>query len=61
MPDWAAIVAVILGASAFSVAQRVTYPLISLTLESRGVSPAMIGFNAVGFACGLAPDWDRAA
>jgi MFS family permease len=54
MPDWAAIVAVILGASAFSVAQGVTYPLISLTLESRGVTPAMIGFNAVGFAFGLA-------
>ncbi len=54
MPDWAAIVAVILGASAFSVAQGITYPLISLTLESRGVTPAMIGFNAVGFACGLA-------
>lgn len=54
MPDWAAIVAVILGASAFSVAQGITYPLISLTLESRGVTPAMIGFNAVGFALGLA-------
>ncbi|WP_438749609.1 MFS transporter [Pararhizobium sp. O133] len=54
MPDWAAIVAVILGASAFSVAQGITYPLISLTLESRGVTPAMIGFNAVGFAFGLA-------
>ncbi|MDW5314383.1 MFS transporter [Rhizobium sp. PL01] len=54
MPDWAAIVAVILGASAFSVAQGITYPLISLTLESRGVTPAIIGFNAVGFALGLA-------
>ncbi|OBZ96435.1 MFS transporter [Pararhizobium polonicum] len=54
MPDWAAIVAVILGASAFSVAQGITYPLISLTLESRGVTPAMIGLNAVGFAFGLA-------
>ena len=54
MPDWPAIVAVILGASAFSVAQGITYPLISLTLESRGVTPAMIGFNAVAFAVGLA-------
>lgn len=53
MPDWPAITAVILGASAFSVAQGITYPLISLTLEGRGVSPAMIGFNAVGFALGL--------
>ncbi|WP_139276507.1 MFS transporter, partial [Pararhizobium antarcticum] len=54
MPDWPAIAAVILGASAFSVAQGITYPLISLTLEGRGVSPVMIGLNAVGFALGLA-------
>lgn len=54
MPDWPAIVAVILGVTAFSVAQGVTYPLISLVLEARGVSSTMIGVNAVGFALGLA-------
>ncbi|MDX3928791.1 MAG: MFS transporter [Shinella sp.] len=53
MPDWSAIAAVILGVTAFSVAQGVTYPLISLTLEARGVSPALIGVNAVAFALGL--------
>lgn len=53
-PDWPAIVAVVLGVTAFSVAQGVTYPLISLVLEGRGVSSTMIGINAVGFALGLA-------
>ena len=32
MPDWPAIAAVVLGVTAFSVAQGVTYPLISLVL-----------------------------
>lgn len=54
MPDWPAIAAVVLGATAFSVAQGVTYPLISLVLEGRGVSPTLIGVNAFGFALGLA-------
>ena len=53
-PDWPAIVAVVLGVTAFSVAQGVTYPLISLVLAGRGVSSTMIGINAVGFALGLA-------
>ncbi len=54
MPDWAAIAAVILGVTAFSVAQGLTYPLISLTLEARGVSTTLIGINALGFAAGAA-------
>ncbi len=54
MPDWPAIAAVVLGVTAFSVAQGVTYPLISLVLESRGVSSTLIGINAFGFALGLA-------
>jgi MFS family permease len=54
MPDWSAIAAVILGVTAFSVAQGLTYPLISLTLESRGFSTTLIGVNALGFAAGLA-------
>ncbi|OCP07149.1 MULTISPECIES: MFS transporter [unclassified Ensifer] len=52
-PDWPAIVAVVLGVTAFSVAQGLTYPLISLSLEGRGVSAGMIGLNAMGFAAGL--------
>lgn len=54
IPDWAAIIAVVLGVTTFAAAQGVTYPLISLTLASRGVSSAMIGFNAAAFAAGLA-------
>lgn len=53
-PDWPAIVAIVLGVTAFSVAQGVTYPLVSLVLAARGVSSTMIGVNAVGFALGLA-------
>ncbi|MDP9589514.1 UNVERIFIED_ORG: MFS family permease [Shinella zoogloeoides] len=53
-PDWPAIVAVVLGVTAFSVAQGLTYPLISLTLEARGFSPGLIGVNALAFAGGLA-------
>lgn len=54
IPDRAAIAAVILGVTAFAVAQGLTYPLISLTLERRGVSEAVIGINASMFAAGLA-------
>jgi MFS family permease len=53
-PDWPAIAAVILGVTAFSVAQGLTYPLISLTLEARGFSTSLIGVNALAFAGGLA-------
>lgn len=54
VPDWAAITAVILGITAFAVAQGLTYPLISLVLERRGVSASLIGLNAATFAAGLA-------
>ncbi len=53
MPDWSALSAVILGITAFSVAQGLTYPLISLLLESRGVAVSLIGLNASAFAVGL--------
>lgn len=53
-PDWAAIAVVILGVTAFAVGQGLTYPLISLLLESRGVSSTMAGLNASVFALGLA-------
>jgi MFS family permease len=45
---------VIIGVTAFAVAQGLTYPLISLVLEHRNVSPSLIGFNAGCFAAGLA-------
>ncbi len=53
-PDWAAIGVVILGVTAFAVGQGLTYPLIALILESRGVSSTMSGLNASVFALGLA-------
>jgi len=53
-PDWAAIGVVILGVTAFSVGQGLTYPLIALVLEGRGVSSSLSGLNASVFAFGLA-------
>ncbi len=52
-PDWAAIGVVIMGVTAFSVSQGLTYPLIALILESRGVSTSLSGLNAAVFALGL--------
>ena len=53
VPDWAAITAIVLGITTFAVAQGLTYPLISLVLEKRGVSESVIGLNAGAFAAGL--------
>ncbi|GEO84107.1 MULTISPECIES: MFS transporter [Alphaproteobacteria] len=53
-PDWAAIAVVILGVTAFSVGQGLTYPLIALVMDSRGVSSSLAGLNASVFAAGLA-------
>ncbi|MGO1118953.1 MFS transporter [Rhodovibrionaceae bacterium A322] len=53
VPDWAAITAVVLGVTSFAIAQGLTYPLISLLLETRQVSEAMIGLNAAIFALGM--------
>ena len=53
-PDWAAIAVVILSVTAFAIAQGLTFPLISLVLQSRGMSGSMIGFNAAGYAVGAA-------
>lgn len=52
-PDTAALAAVIIGVTAFAVAQGLTYPLISLVLEHRNVAQSLIGFNAGCFAAGL--------
>ncbi|ESX26814.1 MFS transporter [Mesorhizobium sp. LSJC264A00] len=51
-PDWAAIVIVILSVTAFAVAQGLTFPLISLVLERRGVAGSLIGLNAAAYATG---------
>lgn len=51
-PDWAAIVIVILSVTAFAVAQGLTFPLISLVLEGRGVAGSLIGLNAAAYAGG---------
>ncbi|MGV1949246.1 MFS transporter [Agrobacterium vitis] len=53
-PDWAAIAVVILSVTAFAIAQGLTFPLISLVLQSRGMSGSMIGFNSAGYAVGAA-------
>ncbi|QLF69615.1 MFS transporter [Peteryoungia desertarenae] len=53
-PDWAAIAVVVMGVTCFAVGQGLTYPLIALILESRGVSPSVAGLNASVFALGLA-------
>lgn len=52
--DWAAIAIVIFGATAFSISQGLTYPLISLILTERNVSPGVIGLSGGCFAAGLA-------
>jgi MFS family permease len=51
--DWAAIAVVVFGATAFSVSQGLTYPLISLMLAERGVAPGVIGLNGAVFAIGI--------
>ena len=53
-PDWAAIAVVILSVTAFAIAQGLTFPLISLILQNKGVSGSLIGLNAAGYAVGAA-------
>ena len=53
-PDWAAIAVVILSVTAFAIAQGLTFPLISLMLQNKGVSGSLIGLNAAGYAVGAA-------
>lgn len=50
--DRAAIVIVILSVTAFAVAQGLTFPLISLVLEARGVAGSLMGLNAAAYAAG---------
>lgn len=51
-PDWAAIIIVIMSVTAFAIAQGLTFPLISLMLQSRGESASAVGANTVGYAMG---------
>lgn len=53
-PDVAAIATAITGVTAFAIAQGLTFPLISLVLEQRGVSPTISGLNSGAYAAGLA-------
>jgi MFS family permease len=46
--------AIILGVTAFAVAQGLTYPLITLVLQERGETDARIGLNALFYAVGFA-------
>ncbi len=52
--DRAAVTAVVLGVTAFAVAQGLTYPLITLVLQQRGETDAHIGLNALSYAVGFA-------
>ncbi|NTI26539.1 MFS transporter (plasmid) [Rhizobium rhizogenes] len=52
--DRAAVTAVVLGVTAFAVAQGLTYPLITLVLQQRGETDAHIGLNAFFYAAGFA-------
>jgi len=52
--DRAAVIAIILGVTAFAVAQGLTYPLVTLVLQERGATDAHIGLNALFYATGFA-------
>ncbi|PII38978.1 hypothetical protein T190_12340 [Sinorhizobium meliloti CCBAU 01290] len=52
-PDVAAIATAIAGVTAFAIAQGLTFPLISLVLEQRGVSPTISGLNSGAYAAGV--------
>ncbi len=52
-PDRAAITAVILGITAFAVAEGLVHPLVSLVLASHHIPAGLIGLNAACFALGL--------
>ncbi|MGO4139473.1 MFS transporter [Rhizobium brockwellii] len=54
VPDVAAIITAITGVTAFAAAQGLTYPLISLVMERRGVPPTISGLNSGAYAMGLA-------
>jgi MFS family permease len=54
VPDRAALAAIVVGITAFAVAQGLTYPLISLILNERGLGGGLIGANAAMFALGIA-------
>ena len=51
--DWASVLAVTLGITAFSTAQGLTYPLFSFLLDDRGASDGLVGLHASAFMLGL--------
>ncbi len=52
--DWPAIIAILVGISAFGLALGLTYPLVSLLLAGRGISDGVIGLNAAAMFVGQA-------
>lgn len=50
---WRPIVAVSLGATLFTALQGLTYPLLSLLLDRRGVAEGLIGLNAAMMPVGM--------
>ena len=53
-PDWASILAVTLGISAFGLSLGLSYPLISLILIDRGYGEGIVGLNAGTYGLGIA-------
>lgn len=53
-PDWASILAITIGITAFGVSLGLTYPLISLILIDRGYGEGVVGLNAGIYGLGIA-------
>ena len=53
LQDWASIIAITLGTSAFGIALGLTYPLISLILTDWGCGETVVGLNAGVYAIGM--------
>ena len=52
-PDWRNLVAACAAVTVFGLTFGMTYPLLSLLLEERGVSPSMIGMNSAMMPIGI--------
>ena len=51
--NWRNLIAACAAITVFGLAFGMTYPLLSLILESRGVSPDMIGINSAMMPIGI--------
>ena len=52
-PDWRNLVAACAAVTVFGLTFGMSYPLLSLLLEERGVSPSMIGMNSAMMPIGI--------